>query len=90
MRWWARLVRSATRRVPRWECVEVVGGVWQVYEGCRRLINHDFMDEWQVAGDGRGGICWAEDVIRGLFMQKIGPQQGSNWRKADQNWSKID
>jgi hypothetical protein len=24
-----------------------------VYERCRRLINHDFMDEWQVAGDGR-------------------------------------
>ncbi len=41
------------------------------------------------ADDVIGGICWAEDVIRGLFMQKIGPQQGSNWRKAAQNWSKV-
>ena len=45
-----------------------------MYEGCRRLINHDFMDEWQVAGDGRGGICWAEDVI-GLIARS---QRGQN------------
>jgi hypothetical protein len=33
--------------------LDPVGGVWQVYERCRRLINHDFMVRDGTAGATR-------------------------------------